>query len=408
MDNFGVWSEPVTTILTINGIPEAEILDITPTSALEGDEVSFQGKGTDDGTVERYIWTSDLDGELHNDTTSGFSTTTLSNGTHEISFKVQDDQGVWSDEEETIITINGQPRAKILELSPNPGVEGDKISFEGEATDDGTIQRHVWISDLDGELWNDSTPISWSTPLSDLSNGSHTISFWVKDDQGVWSEEATASLFINGRPRAKLVTAPEGAVLLGKELDFEGMGTDDGTIDLYIWRSDQDGVLYYGPDPSFKCSNLTIDIHEISFRVRDDRGALSNWTSFSLIVHERPEAVIDHISRDQANVTDTIQLEGSWSDDGYITTASWWSSLDGLLGSMKQTPFFLTTDDRLSEEAGDEGTHIVWADYDMYPGVKANRREVEVGTWSTEAFTEDTLLGKEILGRAQHIVHRFI
>jgi len=69
---------------------------------------------------------------------------------------------------------------------------------------------------------------------------------------------------------------------------------------------------------------------------------------------------------------------------------------------MEQTPFFLTTEDRLSEEAGDEGTHRIMADYDQYPGARANRREVEVGTWSSESFTEDTLLGKEILIRLRY------
>ncbi len=80
---------------SINQSPVATIDVINPKVVEPGDEINFQGSGVDnDGTVENYEWFSDLDGNLSNQAI--FSTTSLTQGTHTIFFRVQDDQGAWS------------------------------------------------------------------------------------------------------------------------------------------------------------------------------------------------------------------------------------------------------------------------------------------------------------------------
>jgi len=77
--------------------PVAWLDEISPDPALDTNSIHFEGHGTDDGTIERYVWPSSLDGELYNGSEATFNYLNLSLGEHEISLRVQDDHGVWSE-----------------------------------------------------------------------------------------------------------------------------------------------------------------------------------------------------------------------------------------------------------------------------------------------------------------------
>jgi hypothetical protein len=79
-----------------------------------------------------------------NGTVWAFSTSSLSDGTHEITFEVQDDGELWSEPvSETLIIGQGQnipPVAFIDSISPNPADSGESVTFVGHGTDsDGTV-----------------------------------------------------------------------------------------------------------------------------------------------------------------------------------------------------------------------------------------------------------------------------
>jgi len=171
-------------------IPVPVIESISPNPGLDTDTVSFEGYGTDDGTIERYVWTSDRDSELHNSTTSDFDTDGLSLGEHTIYLKVQDNYGLWSEEVFTTLTIHGKPTSKIIEVSPNPATEGKAVTFSGSGTDDGTIETYFWRTE-DRKLYKGTNS---SFTLSNLSVGNHTIYLKVQDNYGVWSDEVTINL----------------------------------------------------------------------------------------------------------------------------------------------------------------------------------------------------------------------
>lgn len=87
-----------------NFAPVASIDLIDPGAIVVGDRVDFSGSGTDvDGTVVGYEWRSSIDGLLG--TAAAFSTTTLSVGTHTITFRVRDDQGIWSTHKSEILYV---------------------------------------------------------------------------------------------------------------------------------------------------------------------------------------------------------------------------------------------------------------------------------------------------------------
>jgi hypothetical protein len=200
-DDRNDWSDIVTKDLEIlhepeNQIPLAYIDSISPNPGTFGELITFTGHGEDtDGLIVSYLWESDLDGELS--VMDSFSTTSLSVGAHIISFKVQDDQNVWSEAHEVSLVIenipqNQPPLAFIDSIFPNPAMSGEIVTFMGIGEDDdGQIVSYLWESDIDGEL---SDFRSFST--DSLSVGRHTITLYVFDDEDAKSEPVSQILEI--------------------------------------------------------------------------------------------------------------------------------------------------------------------------------------------------------------------
>jgi len=193
MGSYGIWSDEINTLLIIHQKPQASINSLSPTPALDTDTIVFAGSGSDDGTIGRYLWISSFDGEIHNDTSAGFSTPELSVGEHTIYLKVMDNQGVWSEEVSETLVVHTRPTAAITSLSPDSIVEKEAVRFTGRGADDGSITRYVWQSSIDGEFYNDTNT---SFEYANLSAGNHTIYLKVLDDHGAWSEEVQATLFV--------------------------------------------------------------------------------------------------------------------------------------------------------------------------------------------------------------------
>jgi len=105
---------------------------------------------------------------------------------------------------------NTAPTAHIDIILPNPALQGqDTVEFMGHGIDaDGTIEAHVWASDLDGAI---STLEDFSIEAADLSVGTHTISYRVQDNDGAWSDPDTEALIVGEAERALYVSAIAGS-----------------------------------------------------------------------------------------------------------------------------------------------------------------------------------------------------
>jgi len=252
------------------------IESISPSPALDDDEIEFIGGVFDESEVQKYVWTSSIDGEIYNGVDKEFSHDGLSNGTHTISFKVQYNSGSWSNEAVTSLFINGIPVAHIDSISPNPALSRQRIYFNAIGTDDGSITRYVWRSSNDGDLYDGGSDEFSSY---ELTNGTHTIFLKVLDDQDEWSEETSKNLEINGKPAAHIDSISPNPEIAEKPVTFNGHGTDDGSIEEYQWRSSKDDVIYLGVENEFTSSDLTVGKHTIYLTVRDDDGAWSSEDS---------------------------------------------------------------------------------------------------------------------------------
>ena len=330
------WGKAVFETLVVHERPVAEITSISPNPALLDDQIQFTGEGTDDGSVERYVWKSDLDGEIYNDTSDSFETTALSLGSHTITFLVQDNHDAWSHEVELLLRVHERPTAEITEITPSPALVAEEVIFTGKGEDDGSVERYVWESDVDGELDNDTLG---SFPSSELSRGEHTISLRVQDDLGVWSMDVTQPLLVHDRPIAHIVSVSRTLVPVGEVVEFTGSGEDDGSIALYVWRSSIDDEFYNDTGTSFEYADFSPGEHSIYFLVMDGNGVWSEEVEVSLRVGVIPVAVIDEIKPEDAWEGDDVWFYGNGSDDDGVVEEYEWRFGDSSGGS---TSFGLT------------------------------------------------------------------
>jgi hypothetical protein len=294
-DQFGNVStnsaEVTITVENPNVAPVAYIDQITPNSTTVGEQVTFTGHGYDeDGYIAYYLWESTIDGIFSDENT--FTSSLLSEGSHTIYFRVQDDRGDWSEPDQTSLEIgpeivNRIPVAIIESVSPNPAFEGDTVTFSGYGVDeDGSITSYSWTSSIGGELSDKS-----SFSASYLSLGIHTISFSVEDDNQTWSQGDEMFLTIksippNQPPSATIESISPNPATEGDIIYFSGHGEDeDGSIDMYYWESDIHGML--SSKSSFGFSSLTPGEHTITFKVRDDSNDWSEPDTMTLTIKEK-------------------------------------------------------------------------------------------------------------------------
>jgi hypothetical protein len=94
--NIKTCADAVKLVYRGESLPEARIGSIAPNPADVNEEVYCEGNGTSPTgrSIISYSWVSDRDGELGN--TDLLYVSSLSEGRHQLTFSVQDDEGVWS------------------------------------------------------------------------------------------------------------------------------------------------------------------------------------------------------------------------------------------------------------------------------------------------------------------------
>ena len=290
-DENGEWSDRDTAMLTVtpNILPVATIDSITPSSArFKNEIVTFDGSGSDDdGTITGYEWNSSLDGILSTEedpSDSGFTP-----GTHTISFRVQDNDGGWSDWDSStlVVSLNTPPTGTIGSISPSPVEEGAIASFTGSGSDsEGSIVAYRWSSSLDGEL---STEKDFGS--NTLSLGTHTVTFQVQDNAGAWSDEDSRTLVVGIAPVAK--AGDDIEVEPKTEVQFIGLANDDGTIVNYEWDFDGDGSYDWSSERHGITTTIYYQVGSYTavLRLTDDDGFIS--TDSRIITVTRPETEED-------------------------------------------------------------------------------------------------------------------
>ncbi len=304
-----------------------------------GDTIIFAGYGTDDGVVVSHSWTSNIDGVLDsgNGAYSEFSTSSLSQGIHTITFTVTDNDG--NTGSDTIVIGVEQSTMPVASItSPSDGQEfkyGDMVTFAGYGTDsNGFITSYQWTSDIDGNL---GSTTAFST--DSLSAGTHTITFTVTDNDGNTNlDTLTINVKQTNAPVVSIITPDdEDDFMAGDAITFNAIASDtDGTITGYSWVSDVDGGL--GTTSALTTSSLSNGRHTITVTAMDNDGLIAT-DSIEITVKAltAPTAVISRPNTgDIFDQGDTIIFDGSQSydPDGWIVSYDWRSDKDGQLGTL--------------------------------------------------------------------------
>jgi len=342
-----------------NEAPVIDSIDIAPTAPVEGDNVTFDAMAADpDGRIETVLWNSSLDGSLYEGPELSYFSSSLSNGTHNISLAVMDNLGSWNETVYGEIHVNGIPRARIVSASPNETLEGEPIYLEAGYLDDGSVIRYKWNSSIDGLVVNTTEALA---VISNLSNGTHQLTLTVRDDLHSWSDGVTTTVRVNGIPRAAIVSIDPETPAEGDNVTFYAGGTDDSALVQYSWNSSVYGPLYNGTNTTVTIPTIIEGYHNISLKVADDEGVWSSevWVLFH--VTERPIAWIESISPTYVLEGGTISFVGNGSDDGTVEVYRWTSSLDGVIYEGAERNF--------STDSLGNGTHTVHLDVQDDSGI---------------------------------------
>ncbi len=172
------------------------------------------------------------------------------------------------------------PVARIESPAPSTELVGDEIHFVGSSSIPASnISEYVWKSSLDGSIGT-----SADFTISNLSLGTHTITFSFRDTDDLGSMEDSVELIMHERPTANIDSISPSPAL--DTVTFSGHGTDDGTITGYVWRSSIDGEFYNDTEANFDYGGLSNGTHTIFFRVQDNNGVWSDEASTNITITE--------------------------------------------------------------------------------------------------------------------------
>jgi len=338
--------------IIIGSPPVVEIISPTDGSMYtQGDMISFSGTALDneDGSLggDSLAWTSSSNGKIG--TGESVSRSSLSPGTHQITFTATDSDGVTgSDTIQITIASKTPPMAEITDPPNNSTfIEGETIAFAGTGTDieDDTFDdtQLVWTSNRNGRL---GTGASLST--SDLSTGTHLVTFRVTDSDGENNSDTIVIVIKENTLPVAHISGPAdySTYLAGTPVSFNGTGTDgeDGVLTgaSLVWTSNLDGWL--GTGVVMSSSVLSSGTHAITLTVTDSVDA-SDMDRIHIVVeadlppaNNPPVAEITGPQNHSIYIEkETVSFSGSGTDaeDGTLTGTKlvWSSNRDGEIGT---------------------------------------------------------------------------
>ena len=96
------------------------------------------------------------------------------------------------------------------------------------------MELFEWFSSLDGLISNELNLTS-----SELSLGTHTITFRAKNSVGFWSANVSVDIVVNGIPIIELDSISPNPVIAGEEAQITVIGSDaDNDVLSYFWYTE--------------------------------------------------------------------------------------------------------------------------------------------------------------------------
>ncbi len=324
--------------------PTAYIDSISPSNAPTGQSVTFTGHGTDpDGTVVGYKWRSSINGDVG--TMASFQTSALSPGVHSITLSVQDNNGNWSPEVSSSLTITGGtaavPVVNTFNASPGNISSGGSstLSWDVSGASTVTIDQGIGTVSLSGTrvvspgtstiytltatnasgsapataqvIVEETIPIPIPTPseeakpdlvVLDITRSGSTISYNIQNQGTATASATTSVLTIDGVTKAYDPVGPLDAGVTSTE-SFTYSYTCSGTSDAVAVQADKD--------------NAVIESNE------GNNAHSETWNCLLFLpplLLAKPDLIITDVKHESAKVKYTIKNQGT-VNAGSSTTA---------------------------------------------------------------------------------------
>jgi len=315
--------------------PPVARLTTRPSGPQVNQPVTFDGSTSSDpdsgDSVAGYSFTYGDGASSGWQTQNTITHTYVTAGTYIASLRVRDTHGTESSTAEVSVTVTGGTttnKAPVAALSASPakvGV-GDDVLLDGTgSTDqDGRVTQYLFS-------FGDGATLGWTSSSQAVhayaSAGVFTATLQVKDDKGKQSEN-TASVQVeveapNEAPTATIKSINPNPSIFGDAVTFIGEGVDsDGLIEQYLWESNLDNVL--SEQSTFTSSTITVGLHTITFKVRDDEGAWSTAASDTLEVKRNNAPVVEsRTNRTKADTETVIEFLVRYTDaEGDMPTSA--------------------------------------------------------------------------------------
>ena len=276
-----------------NQAPVANIDQISPSIALPGEPMNFTGSATDiDGFVSNYHWSSSINGNISS--SNNFTLSNLTMGLHIISFMAQDNEGRWSIPVTMEIGIGDFPEVSILSVSDCLLLDnclislGDTLSITASASsttsEDIDIETFEWMSSIDGLISS-----SLNLTSSELSLGTHTLTFRAKNSIGFWSANVSVNIVVNAVPTIELDSINPNPLIAGEEAQITVVASDlDNDVLSYFWSTESITLFNEDNQALFSSESTDQGDHIVSVYAQDSKGAVSNTLNLTISIISQP------------------------------------------------------------------------------------------------------------------------
>jgi hypothetical protein len=288
-DDDGIYSvNPDTVIITVR-YKKPVVVAMNDTAVAINDSFAVHAAAHDtDGTIQKYYWA--FDGINYKDSTTAGQLKTIfklpeTPGAKTMKVKVRDDDGVWSDPAQFIVTVHLYQPTVIPMNDTSIGIY-DSLYLHAVGSDtNGTVEKYVWA--LDGQNYKD-TVLTGRFRANFTSAGAKTVKVKVIDDDGIPSAPAGFTVTVTFK-RPVITGMNDTSVIVNLPFNIHATAHDtDGYIARYIWALD--GITYRDTTavnfiPHFF---TTTGPKLVKVVARDDDGFLSDEARIIITVNPKP------------------------------------------------------------------------------------------------------------------------
>lgn len=210
-----------------------------PSQAIVNDTVIFHVKGSDDdGSVARYLWSIDKNGDFwQTDTIDSFKVTwgVTQPGIHVVRVKGIDDDGLISDPDSTVINVITLRPSVFLSHDTSVFCNDTLILASSASDSNGKIIGYKWTVDGSTDSSSsDTLVLSWNIK----SAGKHVVTVVAVDNDSLESVPDTMVIDVKpGIPVADLMK--DTAIFINDTLKLKTFAYDsNGIITGYVWTVD--------------------------------------------------------------------------------------------------------------------------------------------------------------------------